>query len=104
MNFELWNETTKTYSNLADIFAFTGSESDYFTKPLDDFYFEEVTDNSVSRIRGFFVPPHDGEYSFHILSNGGADLYLTTNPADTKNPADKVISYTAKCATHEFHT
>ncbi|XP_052063080.1 fibrocystin-L-like [Mytilus californianus] len=88
---ERWNDTTSTFANLETTIAgLTGSEADYSTSHIDDFFFEDEGNNFVSRVKGFFVPPEDGEYTFHILGNGGARLYLTTNAADTKNPASKV--------------
>ncbi|CAG2210937.1 unnamed protein product [Mytilus edulis] len=88
---ERWNETTSTFANLETTIAgLTGSEPDYSTSQIDDFFFEDEGNSFVSRVKGFFVPPSNGEYTFHILGNGGARLYLTTNAADTQNPASKV--------------
>ncbi|XP_076109510.1 fibrocystin-L-like [Mytilus galloprovincialis] len=100
---ERWNETTSTFANLETTIAgLTGSEPDYSTSQIDDFFFEDVGNSFVSRVKGFFVPPSNGEYTFHILGNGGARLYLTTNAGDTQNPALKVEVVTSSSSTANY--
>lgn len=89
---EIWNATSSSFANLDTTFSsLTGNEADYYTKHIDQFYFKEAIENSVFRIKGFFVPPHTGEYAFLLRGNKGAKLYVTINTASSMNPDYKVF-------------
>ncbi|XP_069115224.1 fibrocystin-L-like [Argopecten irradians] len=85
LKLEIWNATTKTQALLSEVGSLDSSAADYFTDFVDEAYYTDSTmDNMVTKMSGFFVPPFDGEYSFHIMADDGAELYLSTddNPAN----------------------
>ncbi|XP_069121982.1 fibrocystin-L-like [Argopecten irradians] len=80
LKLEIWNATTKTQALLSEVGSLDSNAADYFTDVVDEAYYTDNTmDNMVTKMSGFFVPPFDGDYSFHIMADDGAELYLSTN-------------------------
>ncbi|XP_033757813.1 fibrocystin-L-like [Pecten maximus] len=80
LKLEIWNATTKTQSLLSEVGSLDSNAADYFTDFVDEAYYTDSTmDNMVTKMSGFFVPPFDGQYSFHIMADDGAELYLSTD-------------------------
>jgi PKD domain/Carboxypeptidase regulatory-like domain/PA14 domain len=53
-----------------------------------------IEDNYGQRLRGYFIPPTTGNYTFYISSNDQSELYLSTNSlAENKKPIARVESY-----------
>ncbi|XP_021347969.1 fibrocystin-L-like, partial [Mizuhopecten yessoensis] len=85
LKLEIWNATTKTQALLSEVGALDNTAADYYMDFLDEAYYTDSTmDNMVTKMSGFFVPPFDGDYSFHIKADDGAELYLSTddNPSN----------------------
>lgn len=77
---EIWNATTKTYAMLSEVSALNSAAPDYQAMFVDEAYFTDNTmDQFVSKMCGFFIPPFSGDYSFHIMADDGAELYLSTD-------------------------
>ena len=87
---ERWNETQRSFSDLAQVSDFTGLEDDYTIRHIDDLYLEEDTQDSVYRLKGFIKAPHDGEYIILVNGSKATRVYLSHGTADNKNPANKV--------------
>ncbi|XP_069115226.1 fibrocystin-L-like [Argopecten irradians] len=97
---EIWNATTKTQALLSEVGSLNSSAADYFTDFSDEaYYFDDTMDNMVTKMSGFYVAPYDGMYSFHIMADDGAELYLSTddNPANLER-----IAYAG--LTSNYHT
>lgn len=91
---ERWNETQRSFSDLAQVSGFTGLEDDYTIRHIDDLYLEEDTQDSVYRLKGFIKAPHDGEYVILVKGNKATRVYMSHGTADNKNPANKVCHST----------
>ena len=75
-------ETWNTKSNIQDIGNLLSSAEDYHAEVLAQGRFVlNATSQTSSRISGFFIPPKDDNYTFHIRSDGHSELYMnfTTN-------------------------
>lgn len=89
MILESWNTTSKSQAQLSEIASLETNSSDYVKSHIDEAYFMESNwDNYVSRMRGFFVVPFNGSYSFHIKADDGAELQMSMDG----NPANKVLT------------
>ncbi|KAJ8320864.1 hypothetical protein KUTeg_002451 [Tegillarca granosa] len=85
---EFWNETSKSMSNLADVLSLNNTASDYILSFAEEVHFKkEIWNSYVSRMRGYFVPPHTGEYSFYVKAVDGAILYMSPD----RNMANRVV-------------
>ena len=45
-----------------------------------------AADNFGARISGFFVPPTNGSYTFHLRSDDASQLFLNTNSVNSEDP------------------
>ncbi|KAK3107032.1 hypothetical protein FSP39_005622 [Pinctada imbricata] len=78
---ERWNATSKGSNNLPDVDNLDDTAADYSSWRIDSAYFYEEQeggeDRYVSKVKGIFVPPKTGEYSFHVQGDDGAHLLLS---------------------------
>lgn len=49
------------------------------------------TDNFGARVSGFFIPPTNGHYTFHLRSDDASQLFMNTNAVDSAEPAGAVL-------------
>ena len=80
---EIWKNTR--LSTLSEIGELNTTAQDYRSEviteassPSTQSSFGESTSFS-ERLRGFFVPPSDNNYTFYIQAGGRAELYLSIN-------------------------
>ncbi|XP_072025342.1 fibrocystin-L-like [Amphiura filiformis] len=74
----LWERWSTADTNL-DTATFDVTSGDYL-EPQVQFYGEsphDVAENYVGRLRGYFVPPRDGEYRFWIRGDDENQLYFS---------------------------
>jgi hypothetical protein len=77
---ELINEmANKPYPSFRLLHLLEGPENSKFNEYVDNKY--------ISRMRGWLVPPVNGDFLFWIASNGYGEFWLSS----TDNPADKVL-------------
>ncbi|KAL3885610.1 hypothetical protein ACJMK2_025660 [Sinanodonta woodiana] len=86
LKLEYWSATQKSFQNLEQIWNLSTSAADYNSVIADDAHFEDLKlDNFVSRLSGYFIPPHDGQYQLFMKCVGQAKLYFSqTGPSSGK--------------------
>ncbi|KAK3587658.1 hypothetical protein CHS0354_042441 [Potamilus streckersoni] len=88
LKLEYWNATQKTFETLEDIWSLSTSATNYHSGIVDEAYFEDQNyDNFVSRLSGYFIPPHDGQYQFFVKGDDRVKLYFS----QTGPPTGKVL-------------
>ncbi|KAL3886657.1 hypothetical protein ACJMK2_026637 [Sinanodonta woodiana] len=88
LKLEYWNATQKNFDTLEQIWDLSTSATDYHSGIADEAYFEDqIYDNFVSRLSGYFIPPHDGEYQFFVKGDDRVKLYFS----QTGLPGGKVL-------------
>ncbi|XP_071488092.1 fibrocystin-L-like [Diadema antillarum] len=97
---EVWHNT---YGDLRDDSLWNTSAPDYCSETREfssspDYKLCSESDQYISRLRGFFVPPSDGNYSFLIYSDDESILYLSQTPF----PSDKEEIAGCPHATNSF--
>ncbi|XP_021354106.1 fibrocystin-L-like [Mizuhopecten yessoensis] len=99
LKLEIWNATTKTQALLSEVGALDNTAADYYMDFLDEAYYTDSTmENMVTKMSGFFVPPFDGDYSFHIKAEDGAELHFSTDD----NPSNMArIAYSGKTNSYD---
>ncbi|XP_052061742.1 fibrocystin-L-like [Mytilus californianus] len=75
-------------NDLTKILDLTTDDNTTTTKVIDHFYFSDLNigGNHVTRIHGFYVPPHSGRWTFHLQCYYLGKLYLSTD----QDPTNKV--------------
>jgi autotransporter-associated beta strand protein len=71
------------------------SETPSFSRVLTRFFevAPDFADNYGQRMKGYFIPPTTGAYTFYLSSNEQSQLYLSTNNlAENKRPIANVVS------------
>ncbi|XP_021357928.1 fibrocystin-L-like [Mizuhopecten yessoensis] len=78
---ESWNETLADMDNLEIIESLNESFPDYQVMFADATQIPGIgiSNKYVNRMKGFFMPPFDGEYQLVLNSTEGAQLYLSTD-------------------------
>ncbi|KAL3886654.1 hypothetical protein ACJMK2_026634, partial [Sinanodonta woodiana] len=86
LKLEYWTATQKSFETLEQIWNLSTSAADYHSGIADDAHFEDPNyNNFVSRLSGYFIPPHDGQYQFLLKCVGQAILYFSpTGPSSGK--------------------
>ncbi|KAL5019598.1 hypothetical protein ScPMuIL_002490 [Solemya velum] len=73
----LWENWSMAASHLDSIVDLTVQDTGYTKSTIDETSFLSLWSSPVSRMSGFILPPHDGEYELHIRAEGQAKLLFS---------------------------
>ncbi|XP_077992871.1 fibrocystin-L-like [Glandiceps talaboti] len=94
MLWEMWADTTP--SSLSDIQSYDSSTANYRSEIVREAHAPdvEIYDSYASRLSGYFLAPVNSDYTFYLMADDKAELYLST----TEHESDK--QKIASCSSH----